>query len=195
MAFTRSQERAAKRKRGAEEEEQANNGQAESSAWTKRARHETAETRPSELATLRARVQELEARESAHLAEIAALKGKVTLLTDKREKWQRVWDALTDMREVMMTEASGLRNEQRELKAQLHEDLGSVATVLNTCADLQLALTLRHRAMMDLVTGLASDSASRDSVLTEKVARIQEAMEDQAKKTDELPALSRSRQQ
>ncbi|KAJ5896930.1 uncharacterized protein N7473_006329 [Penicillium subrubescens] len=83
MVFTRSQERTAKRKRGAEEEEHANNGQVESSARTKRARHETAETRPSELATLRARNQKLEVRESANLTEIASLQAKVTLLTDK----------------------------------------------------------------------------------------------------------------
>ncbi|KAJ5896929.1 uncharacterized protein N7473_006328 [Penicillium subrubescens] len=66
-----------------------------------------------------------------------------------------------------MTEASEVRDEQRRLREQIHEDLGGVATVLNTIADLQLALTLRHRAMMDIVTGLASDSASRDLVLTE----------------------------
>jgi ABC-type iron transport system FetAB ATPase subunit len=129
--------------------------------------HETAETRPSELATLRARVQKLEMRESAHLTEIASLQAKVTLLTDKQEKWQRVWDARIDTREVMMTEASEVGDEQRQLREQIHEDLGGVATVLNTIADLQLALTLRHRAMMDIVTGLASDSASRDLVLTE----------------------------
>lgn len=154
-------------------------------------------------------------REDAHITEIAALKGtlqsreaeidhlqgKVTLISDKRGKWQRVWDSITDTREVMMTELAELRAEQRQLRAQIEEDLVDVASVLNTCADLQLELTFRHRATMDkmemvmgTVTDLASGSASRDSVLTEKVARIQEVLQDQRKKTDELLALSRSRQ-
>lgn len=101
----------------------------------------------------------------------------------------------------MMTELAERRDEQRQLRAQIKEDLVDVASVLNTCADLQLELTFRHRAMMDrmemvmgTVTDLASDSAFRNWVLTEKVPRIQEVLQNQGKKTDELLALSRSRQ-
>lgn len=158
---------------------------------------------PTELATLRARVQELEARESAPIDEVAALKGtlesywveiaslqvRVTLLSEKREMWKRVWYSITNTREMVMMEASVLSAEQHQLSAKIEEDLvdvvrsaheemaDRVVSVFNTSTDLAQELRFQNRAM------------------AEKVVGIEKALEEQGKKTDELLALSGSRQQ